>query len=108
MALTTEQVVTETERLIDVLKWGLTEDGIEYHTVNMGSDWNYSIVSAMLEDLVNDAVNTNGYSPAYVIGYLACRIWGQHPEYRSEIEKVFNFNGLDGLHWDLSKIKKDD
>ena len=108
MALTTEQVTSETERLIELLKWGLTEEGIEYHTVDKGSEFNYSIVAGMLEDLVNDAINTNEYSPAYVIGYLACRIWAQQLEYRSEIEKVFNFNGLDGLHWDLSKIKKDE
>ena len=107
MTLTPEQVTTETERLIEILKWGLTEEGIEYHTVDKGSEFNYSIVAGMLEDLVNDAIKTNGYSPAYVVGYLALRMWGQHPEYRSEIEKVFNFNGLDGLHWDLNKIKTD-
>jgi len=104
--LTPEQVVSETRRLLDILNWGLTQEGIDYHVVDKGSEFNYSIVAGMLEDLVNDAIKTNGYCPAYVVGYLALRMWGQYPEHRKQLEKVFNFNGLDGLHWDLSKAKK--
>ncbi len=104
-ALTSEQVVTETQRLLDVLSWGLIQEGIDYHVVDKASEFNYSIVAGMLEDLVNDAINTNKYCPAYVVGYLALRMWGQHPEHREQLEKVFNFNGLDDLHWDLSKAQ---
>lgn len=104
--LTDTEVRDETKRLLDVLAWGLTEEGIEYHTVNKGSQFKYSIAAGMLEDLVNDAIDTNEYCPAYVIGYLALRIWGQHPEHREELEKIFDFNKLDELSWGMNKSKE--
>jgi hypothetical protein len=95
--LTEQQIIDESTRLIESLKWNLTEEGVDYHFIDKNTSSNYGIVAGMLEDLVNDARNVNNLNPAYVIGYLALRLWGQNPVLRDDIEKVFNLNGLDHL-----------
>lgn len=105
--LTEDEIITESRRLInDVLGWSLTQDGVDYH-IGKSSSFNYSILSGMLEDLVNDGIDTHGYHPAYVIGYLALRIAGQHPEYREGFKQLIpDWDKLDSIGWDMRNATK--
>lgn len=104
--LTKSQITTEVDNLIDLISYHKSDEMFEWHS-DKGSESNYSVLVPVLSDLVHDAADRNGLSPAYVIGYLALRVFSQSDDViRDEISKVFNFNGLDGLHWDLGKIKQ--
>ncbi len=101
--LTKSQIVDEVDKLVELLSYHKSDDMFDWHS-DKGSDTNYSVLMPVLTDLVHDASERNGLSPAYVMGYLALRVFSQSDDkVRDEIKKVFNFDGLDGLHWDLSK-----
>lgn len=101
--LTEQEVINEVDRILDVVSWAKSPEGVDLHTVNHADTSLYSVVAGMLEHMINDAEETRGYNPVYILSNLVLRIRGQYPEYRDDFDKVFNLKMLlDGeLSWSL-------
>lgn len=100
--LTGVEIRQETDSILEILGWSASKEGIDYHLHNVGTSHPYGVLAGILVDATNYGVD-RGWNPAYLIGYLAIRIWGQHPEWREELEKIIpNWDCLDGLLLDGS------
>jgi len=95
--LSREEIESESKRIIEELSWALTEEAIDDHFINKNTSSKYGIVAAILNHAVSDAIDVNEINPAYLIGYLALRVWGQNPELREDLSKIFNFDALDNV-----------
>lgn len=87
--LTEPEVRTEVDRLLALLEWWRTDEGIEWHTVDKNTATTLGVAMPMMEMLVDDAID-HGYDPAYVFLYLALRVWGHSDDVvRERIEAAF-------------------
>lgn len=99
--LTPQQIIEETDRLIKIVAWEKSEEGMDYHLNDVRTGHPCAILGGALEALINDGID-RGWNPTYLIGYLAMRIAGQHPDLRDGLSKLIpNYDALTGLPLEL-------
>lgn len=105
-ALSELEVGNEVERLLKLLSYWETPDGIAYHTADKGTSHVYGITMTMLMTLIDDA-EQRGMNPAYLLYFLCSRVWAQSDDkLRAQIEQFWTFDKREGIYLDEEMRKK--